>query len=467
MKTIDAPPEAASAPHETSSYEKVSFLQRVGLGFGGIPDLGMQYAIMSMANPIFNVALGVNPVLIGIAMALPRFWEMIIDPWIGGLSDRTRNPMGRRHPYIILGGILGGLTFSTVWWVPPAWTTQEKGYWLIVFALLHFTAYSLFMVPYSALLSEVSSNKLERTRIMAMRTAFTSFASCGISWLYWLCQRPAFHDPVAGMRVVGIGFGVFMTLSAIIPTLVCPRTRLFQPSQKQVKTRETFIIREILRIRSFRCVIFAVLALLGSFTLVSNLSFYINLYYVFNQDARAVAVLQGVAALVVCGTTLATCAIVSYCAKVLGRAFTLRLFMMLTLLGKVTSWWTYSPQWPYASIISIVLTNAGVTAFWIFMPSLIGEISNRHEAETGESLYGSFCALYGVSLKVAASAALLCTGVLLNLTHFDVHLKVQAAETLTNIRLLNVILPTAGVLLALFYLRGVWSKSEPAAGHAG
>ena len=462
MKTNAPPSQNAGFLPETASYEKVTFLQRLGLGFGGIPDLGLQYAIMTMANPIFNVAMGVNPVLIGIAMSLPRFWEMIIDPWIGAVSDRTRSPLGRRHPYILWGGILGGLIFAAVWWVPQNWSIELKGAWLIVMALLQFTAFSFFMVPYSALLAEVSHNPLERTRIMAMRTAIGAASSCGISWLYWLCQRPWFNGPVEGMQVIGILFGGCMAAAAILPTLVCRKSRLYQPSAQQMKdARESVVIREILKIREFRYIILAVFSLLASFTLVSNLGFYISIYFMFGGDTKEAAVLQGISSVVICVTSIGTCTIVGFLSKKIGRIMTLKLFMLLALAGKISIWWTYRPEWPYATIISGVLVNMGVTTFWIMMPSMLGEISNLHEKQTGRSLYGSFCALYGVTMKIAASISLLLTGFVLNFTKFDVALGArQSVETITQMRLFSVFVPVSGLLLAMWFLRYIWPKAE-------
>ena len=171
------PPQETPLKIPAHTYRKLSILQCLGLGAGGIPDIGMQYAMKNMANPIFNVIYGVDPVLIGIAFALPRFWELLIDPWIGALSDRTHGPMGRRHSYIIWGGIFGFVTFALVWFVPKGFSSTMAGWWLIAFALAHFTAYSFFMVPYSALLGEVSAVPEQRLKAMAFRTAYTSIGA--------------------------------------------------------------------------------------------------------------------------------------------------------------------------------------------------------------------------------------------------------------------------------------------------
>ena len=449
---------------KAAPYAQVSFLQRVGLGAGGICDVGMQYAIMAMVYPIFNIALGVNPVVIGIAMALPRFWEMLIDPWIGGLSDRTRGRLGRRHPYIRAGGVIGGIIFASIWWVPQSWPVSAKGIWLIGFALLHFTAFSFFMVPYSALLGEVTSDSVERTKVMAMRTAFTAICSSGYAWLYWLCQRPWFGNPVKGMRIVGIGFGLFMALASLLPTLVCKKSRGFHSSDATVPKRENewLIVKELLKESDFRAVLFAVLGLLGSFTLVSNLGFYINVYFMYHGDTASASKLQGISGAIGCPLGIATCALVGTVVKKLGEWNTLLVCMSVAFLGQIGVWWSARPEWPYATILTGIFVGLGITAFWIFIPSLTGRISNLYELRTGKSYYGSFFAIYNVTMKIAGSISLLLTGVVLNLTGFNVaHGRFQPPATILAMRILYAGIPSLGLLVALAFLRKAWPKAEP------
>jgi GPH family glycoside/pentoside/hexuronide:cation symporter len=465
MKPETKPVSNAAEPN-LAPYGKLSFFQRVGLGVGGITDLGMQYAIMGLVYPIFNIAMGVNPVLIGIAMALPRFWEMIIDPWIGGLSDRTRGRMGRRHPYIRLGGILGGLIFAAVWWVPQSWNVTAKGIWLIGFALVHFTAFSFFMVPYSALLGEITADSVERTKVMAMRTVFTSVCSMTYGWLYWLCLRDWFGGPVNGMRVVGIGFGLFMALASLLPTLVCKKSRSFHASpsagpSEPKREKEWVIIKELLMLGEFRGVLLAVLVLLASFTLVSNLGFYLNVYFMFSGDTAAASALQGVSAVIGCITGIAACSLAGFLVRKLGEWATLKFAMALAFLGQLSVWWSVRPEWPYASIFSGVFVGVGLTAFWIFMPSLTGRISHLYERKTGKSYYGSFFALYNVTYKVATSVSLLLTGFILNITGFDVTRgKLQLPACIIEMRVLYVVIPALGIAVALLFLRKAWPKAE-------
>jgi Na+/melibiose symporter-like transporter len=84
-----------------------------------------------------------------------------------------------------------------------------------------------------------------------------------------------------------------------------------------------------------------------------------------------------------------------------------------------------------------------------------------YESRTGRSLYGSFFAIYGIAIKLAGSISLLFTGFVLNATGFQASFgRNQPVSTLTEMRVLNVVLPVTGLMLAFVFLRNVWPKDK-------
>ena len=81
------------------------FTQKMAFGFGMATPIAFVNAVGQLTNLIFNIGLGVNPVLLGIAQTIPRFWDAVSDPLAGYISDNTRSRWGRRKPYIIVGGV--------------------------------------------------------------------------------------------------------------------------------------------------------------------------------------------------------------------------------------------------------------------------------------------------------------------------------------------------------------------------
>ncbi len=119
--------------------------------------LGFQYA-----------ALGVSLTQIGAILMVARLLDVLIDPVVGLLSDRTRNAFGRRKTWIAAGVPIFVLACWKLY-VPPADVSAVYfASWLVLFWL----GFSMINIPYYAWGAELSPDYNERTRITTWRTIF-------------------------------------------------------------------------------------------------------------------------------------------------------------------------------------------------------------------------------------------------------------------------------------------------------
>ena len=119
--------------------------------------------------------LGVSGTVIGIMVSVSVVWDAVSDPLIGHLSDYTLNRrFGRRHGFMLIGGI--GLAFFNgfLWSIQPEWTGFNKALLLFINVILVKTFMTIFVTPYNALGAELSRDYHERTSIQAYRTVFFS-----------------------------------------------------------------------------------------------------------------------------------------------------------------------------------------------------------------------------------------------------------------------------------------------------
>lgn len=433
-------------------------------GLGGAAENSFQNAPMALVSPIFNVGLGISPVIIGIAMAIPRFWEIILDPWIGVVSDRTQSRFGRRRPYIFAGSVSAGLLFAAIWWVPREWASFGQSAWLIVLTFVFFTAYSFFAVPYAAFAIEVTTNREERMGLMAARTALANFSAIPIGWLYWLCQRHVFSDPVQGMRYVGLGFGILLAAAAFLPAWIARENPAHVGAGHAPEVHlDKSLSRRILGLKPFRMLLISLLVLVVGFTLVGGLGFYLGLYYVCQGDKEFAGLVGGVAATLGPISGMLACPVVAAIANRLGKRQTLAMFLVLGCAGSISYWWTLTPRYPYLGIVSGILVGFALSAYWSIMPALLGEISDAFEKETGLACQGVFSALYGIAVKIGASVSLVLTGYILVVVGFDVaQTPEQMAAPIFSIRILYSLLPVIGMAIAGWTVWNIRPGSKPA-----
>lgn len=147
----------------------------------------VRYSMGNFANTIaYNVfgnqtqfyyvdGLGLNALTAGALWTLFGVWNMINDPLMGQVSDRTRSRYGRRIPYVWFGAIPLGLSFFLLW-TPPA-----QPHWLL--AVYFFTTififdalYSLVIISYNSLFPEVAPTIRERVNLATVREIVATIA---------------------------------------------------------------------------------------------------------------------------------------------------------------------------------------------------------------------------------------------------------------------------------------------------
>jgi len=118
--------------------------------------------------PFYSGTLGLDLAAVGLVLMLARFSDVITDPLIGRLSDRTRTPIGRRRPWI-LAGVPIMLVSSYMLFLPSG--DVSLGYLLFWIAAIYF-GFTLIGIPYGAWGAELSGDYRERTRVTGAREIF-------------------------------------------------------------------------------------------------------------------------------------------------------------------------------------------------------------------------------------------------------------------------------------------------------
>ncbi len=98
---------------------KASFVRTIVYGVGECVYSLVLNSLFSFAMLYYTEALGLSPAWVGAALAVSLVLEMVIDPAMGYVSDGTRHRFGRRHPWMLAGGLLMAACFYCLWAVSP------------------------------------------------------------------------------------------------------------------------------------------------------------------------------------------------------------------------------------------------------------------------------------------------------------------------------------------------------------
>lgn len=159
------------------------------LAYGGLQfplaTIGLPLSIY--LAPFYAGELGLPLAALGTAMLLARLSDIVIDPFIGMLSDRWRPAIGRRRVWVPIGVTV--LSFGVYLLFNPA-KGVGLGYFLMALATTYL-GFTMTRLPYHAWGGELSSNYEERTRITSTRQMF-SLAGLIFATLVpaWVLQQP-------------------------------------------------------------------------------------------------------------------------------------------------------------------------------------------------------------------------------------------------------------------------------------
>jgi glycoside/pentoside/hexuronide:cation symporter, GPH family len=161
------------------------------------------------------------PVWAGLALLVPRVWNVVADPVVGVVSDRTRTRFGRRRPYLLGGAIFWGLCFVVLFNLPPGQASAPHLLWFGAVFLLNNTGLSLYQVPYSTMLAEISRDQKVRTRLAGYRE-IVARAAVLLTLLSgpWLLGRYASESE--GFGIIGGVFGAAIILSGLVAFFSTP-----------------------------------------------------------------------------------------------------------------------------------------------------------------------------------------------------------------------------------------------------
>ncbi|WP_142785506.1 MFS transporter [Changchengzhania lutea] len=146
----------------------------------------MLNSILNFAMLYYTQVIGLDATLAGLAISISIFWDAVTDPIMGYISDNTRSKWGKRHPYMLLGGILSLFFFTLLWLVPEGMESEYAIFgWLMGFNLLMRTGMTIFLVPYNALGFEICTDYEGRSKIQGVRFAFGMFINIltAFSWV--------------------------------------------------------------------------------------------------------------------------------------------------------------------------------------------------------------------------------------------------------------------------------------------
>ena len=194
-----------------------SIKEKIAYALGDAAAGGIVWKVMSIAFPLFftNV-FGLSFADAAVLMLVARMFDVVTDPLMGSLADRTQSRWGTYRPWLIFGSIPLGLIFALLLYTPDLGPVGKRIYAYSLY-LLMMAVYTMVNVPYGSLLGVMTDDDNEKNQFSAFRMigAYAMGFATLLSFPYlqkWIGGTNAHQYAVTG-AVLGV--------VAAIMTMVC------------------------------------------------------------------------------------------------------------------------------------------------------------------------------------------------------------------------------------------------------
>lgn len=439
--------------------------------FYGIGNLSPAIKSNFLGAPIFyyyNNVLGLDALLVSLALAIALIIDGITDPLIGYFSDYTKSRLGRRHPYIFASILPGALFyFLLITW---QFASSQIGlfFQLLLLITLLRVSWTLYQIPREALGAEISKDYHQRTQLHGISSFFGWIGGAGIFYVtqqYFLKDSYDNFEGYQQLAVWGSGLifvtGLLFALGTLkdIPKLEQPKTD--RPKSIRGIWSE---IKATLNHKSWLMLFFSGVVFAVFVGLTSGLGFYFNSFF-WDWKPSDVAIF----AIVDLMAAMSISALAGPLAKRFDKKnLAVTLFIMSIVIGPVLlmlrlsdlnfgtnllppNGEQYGTLWWVMLVHSLIAASVAVLA-WILVGSMTADVVEDSQTKTGRRAEGLFFAGPNLIQKSVSGIGLMIKGILLSIVGFSASAsqadKIVAIEQLAiAIVLISIVLPSLALYL--------------------
>lgn len=341
--------------------------------------------------------------IIGLITMLGRLMDGVTDPLIASLSDRSKNPKGRRIPFMAKAAVPFAALTVLVFFMPFQQTSGWNVLWLTVSLLSFYVFYTMYVAPYFALTSELGYTKKDRLDLSTYiaLTWFLGYIIASGASLIWPIFENMGYSFVTSVRISISILAVIGLIFMLVPVILIdekkyvstkPAPQNFMKALKSTFKNKNFLIFEIF---------FLAYGIAITIFQTGNVYYVTVLLGLDESWVMLITAMTGVLAFVLYPA-------VNVLSNKLGKKV-LCFFAMIMLIIAYT-YCTFLGLLPFApllqAIIFVSIAGVGFSVFGILPNAIVADIAKNDGDKTGEYKEGMFFAVQTFMNKLGQMIAM-------------------------------------------------------------
>lgn len=427
--------------------KKLSLKTKLIYGLGQFGD-SVPYNLFSLYFLFYLTdVVGMNPTVAGTISSCAVIWNAIANPLVGNMSDNCRSKHGRRRPFMLVGFPMIMIAILLLFAPVGLTGTIQSIYYLFV-ALLFWTAYVTYLIPFAALGAELTDDYNERTSLRS----YTSFIAYAVLTL--VSSGPAFiqsrmlpkgysvHEAwtVTGYILVALVaifcFICWKGLAGTEKVTITDRTSAL-PKENIFKT-----VKEIMTIKAYRIIVFMVVAYVIGATIQTTGLIYL-LTYAANLDYSAQTLFWLITGII----DILIVPVIANVAFKAGKKSTLLFAMSMVALLFIAFGFIgiHNAVTIYAYAISIFIF---AISFWVLYIPLTYDIAEIDEWKFGKRREGMHVSFVLFVQKIGAAIASFLVGIMLTAVGYQAGVA-QSPEVVEGMVRILTFVPAIFIIIAV------------------
>jgi len=411
-------------PHSVESSLTPS-LSTVQLALYGLPAAAIGYTFLLISTYVLKYStdvLLIAPAIMGAIFGLARIWDAVTDPVVGYLSDRTSSRLGRRRGWLAWSITPAAAFYIMLFASPTGMSTTLTAIWIGVAIFGFYTAMTAISVPHYSLGAEFTKDSYTRNKLFGMRHAMIGvgaiLALLTMSWLTGIDQQNTDLLRTASLQSAAAA-AVLCVLGVLATAFLFRENQSTEQSLTQRPPQNESIYaasRQIVQNKHARLLL--------------------SVHFIESIGAGALsAVALFVAQYVIGDIGIAPVTIICY---LIMSTISIPLWVRLSRrFEKVTLWIATMAiaAVSYGGLFLLVFMDQGFMQTGVLIilsvisgamsgcghtigPSILSDIIDEDDRDTGKRKEGAFFALYNLAHKSAHGVTVMITGVVLSAVGF-------------------------------------------------
>lgn len=436
-----------------SGFQRLSWVQRIGFGSGDLAQNLIYQTISLYLMFYYTNVYHLNVVIVGTMFFIVRLVDVLLNPFVGTMVDKTSTRFGRYRAYLLIGGIPLVFIFVLCFWNGFSGS--------VLYAYVSYVAltifYTLVNVPYGALNASLTRDNKEISILTTVRMIMANIG--GLIVGFGVPRLLKYFDPnlstdmpetdgpwLAAMSILGIA-----ALILLIFCFIECKERVVMDNAQASRVKISDLWKELIVNRPLRVLCFFFFI---SFTLLfisnSTATYYIN--YNMHGNADMLSLFMGIASV----PALIFMPMIPKIKDLIGKKELFYFFLLLAIVGMLLIYITtvVPTLSKYVVLIYIgqFVRSTGLAVATGYMWVLVPEVISYGEFIHGRRISGIVNSLTGLFFKVGMMLGGAIPGWVLGFLQFNPNSATQSIMAQHGILWLFTIIPAIMLLVAMFII---------------